>query len=231
MALLLTLAALFSWFNHRFLGLPHSIGLLGLGLLTSLALVGVERVVPDPSLAERLTNGLRQINFTDVVMNGMLAFLLFAGVLSLNLEALRDRAWPVGILAVVGTVISTGLVGSAFWFAANAIGQPLSLTWALVFGALISPTDPVAVLSALKHVRIPASLEIEMQGEALFNDGVGVVLFTLLVGVASSSGTEFVGIDFILRELLQEAGRRGATRGRRRLSSLPRHAVTRRLSG
>ena len=206
MALLLTLAALFSWFNHRFLGLPHSIGLLGLGLLTSLALVGVERVVPDPSLAERLTNGLRQINFTDVVMNGMLAFLLFAGVLSLNLEALRDRAWPVGILAIVGTVISTGLVGSAFWFAANAIGQPLGLPWALVFGALISPTDPVAVLSALKHVRIPASLEIEMQGEALFNDGVGVVLFTLLVGVASSGGTEFVGIDFILRELLQEAG-------------------------
>ena len=165
-ALLLTLAALFSWLNHRLLGLPHSIGLLGLGLLASLALVGVERVVPDASLAERLTSGLRQINFTDVVMNGMLAFLLFAGVLSLNLEALRDRAWPVGILAVVGTVISTGLVGSAFWFAANAIGQPLSLPWALVFGALISPTDPVAVLSALKHVRIPAPLEIEMQGEA-----------------------------------------------------------------
>jgi NhaP-type Na+/H+ or K+/H+ antiporter len=114
-ALLLTLAALFSWLNHRLLGLPHSIGLLGLGLLASLALVGVERVVPDASLAERLTNGLRQINFTDVVMNGMLAFLLFAGVLSLNLEALRDRAWPVGVLAVVGTVISTGLVGSAFW--------------------------------------------------------------------------------------------------------------------
>ena len=205
-ALLLTLAALFSWLNHRLLGLPHSIGLLGLGLLASLALVGLERVVPDASLAAGLTNGLRQINFTDVVMNGMLAFLLFAGVLSLNLEALRDRAWPIGILAVVGTVISTGLVGPAFWFAANSIGQPLSLPWALVFGALISPTDPVAVLSALKSVRIPASLEIEMQGEALFNDGVGIVLFTLLVGVASNGGTEPVGVDFILRELLQEAG-------------------------
>jgi uncharacterized membrane protein/NhaP-type Na+/H+ or K+/H+ antiporter len=169
-------------------------------------LIAVELAIPNPYFAERLTDVLRQINFTDVVMNGMLAFLLFAGVLSLNLEALRHRAWPVGILAVFGTVVSTGLVGFAFWFAAKAIGQPLSVALALVFGALISPTDPVAVLSALKHARIPVSLEIEMQGEALLNDGVGVVLFTLLVGVASSGRTESVSVGSILRELLQEAG-------------------------
>lgn len=205
-AALLTLAALFGWVNRRFIHLPHAVGLLVLSLLASLLLVAAETLLPDRQLTDRLTAALRQIDFTDVVMNGMLAFLLFAGALELNLQALRDRAVPVAILALVGTITSTAIVGGLFWAAARGLGQPIPPAWCLVFGALISPTDPVAVLNVLKYVHIPASLKIEMQGEALFNDGVGVVLFTLLVGIAAGSGGEPVSAGSVLRELAQEAG-------------------------
>ncbi len=204
-ALLLTLSALFGWVNRRFLHMPSSIGLLVMGLVASLLVVGAEVVVPDKELADLLTGTLRQIDFTDVVMNGMLAFLLFAGAMDLNLDALRDRAWPVAVLALVGTVISTAIVGAAFWWAARLVGFPIPLPWALVFGALISPTDPVAVLSVLKNVSIPASLEVEMQGEALFNDGVGVVLFTLLLGFAASHDADSIGIASVAQALAQQA--------------------------
>ncbi|MRI57192.1 sodium:proton antiporter, partial [Methylobacterium sp. DB1607] len=134
------------------------------------------------------------------------AFLLFAGAMSLDLRALRARAWPVATLALLGTLISTALVGIAFWWAADALGQPLWLAWALVFGALISPTDPVAVLATLKNVRVPEALEVEMQGEALFNDGIGIVLFTVLLAFAAGSNGEATSVGGIARLLLQEAG-------------------------
>ncbi|MHB2210943.1 cation:proton antiporter [Methylobacterium sp. CM6257] len=204
-ALLLTLSALFGWLNRRFVRLPHSIGLLILGLVASLLLVLLDLVFPEQHLYEDLTQALQQIDFTQVVMNGMLAFLLFAGALNLNLEAMRERAWPIALLALVATVISTALVGAGLWGAAQAIGRPLPLSWALVFGALISPTDPVAVLSTLKNVQVPEALEIEMQGEALFNDGVGVVLFTILLGYAAGTGGGGHGTAEIVRLLVQEA--------------------------
>lgn len=205
-ALLLTLSALFGWLNQRFLRLPHAIGLLLMGLTASLVLVLVEAAFPNEQQHQLLTQVLLQIDFTDVVMNGMLAFLLFAGALNLDMDALRDRAWPVVALAFIGTVVSTLVVGMAFWGAAGAIGHPISLPWALVFGALISPTDPVAVLSTLRNVRVPKALMVEMEGEALFNDGVGIVLFTLLVGFASGARSEVVGLEGVLRLLAQEAG-------------------------
>ncbi|WP_264048732.1 cation:proton antiporter [Methylobacterium flocculans] len=205
-AMLLTLSALFGWINGRFIHMPHSIGMLVLGLVASLLLVLLDVAFPSQHLYEALTGPLQQIDFTDVVMNGMLAFLLFAGAMTLDLSALRDRAWPVATLALVGTVISTALVGSAFWAVAQWSGHPVSLAWALVFGALISPTDPVAVLATLKNVKVPLSLEIEMQGEALFNDGVGIVLFTVLLGFAAGIGGEPSSAAGIARLLLQEAG-------------------------
>jgi CPA1 family monovalent cation:H+ antiporter len=204
-ALLLTLSALFGWLNRRFVRLPHSIGLLILGLLASLLLILLDLLFPAQHLYEDLTRALQQIDFTQMVMNGMLAFLLFAGALNLNLEAMRERAWPIALLALVATVISTALVGAGLWGAAQAIGRPLPLSWALVFGALISPTDPVAVLSTLKNVQVPKALEIEMQGEALFNDGVGVVLFTILLGYAAGTGAGEHGTGEIVRLLVQEA--------------------------
>jgi len=189
-AILLTLSALFGWLNHRYLPLPHSVGLLVMSAATSLVLIVVELLFPQQQLLDVVKDALNQIDFSNVVMNGMLAFLLFAGALHVDLAKLRSRAWPIVILAGIGTVISTGLVGCGIWAASSLIGQPIGLAWALVFGALISPTDPVAVLSTLKTVNISPSLEVEMQGESLFNDGVGIVLFTILLRFALDNGED-----------------------------------------
>jgi monovalent cation:H+ antiporter, CPA1 family len=205
-AMLLTLSALFGWLNRRFLRMPHSIGLLVMGLLASLALVLVDVAFPQQHLYEDLTRVLDQVDFTGVVMNGMLSFLLFAGALNLDLRALRDRAFAVATLALLGTLVSSALVGAAFWAAAQALGSPVSLAWALVFGALISPTDPVAVMATLKNVKVPEAIEVEMQGEALFNDGIGIVLFTILLAYAAGSGGEATSVSGVASLLLHEAG-------------------------
>jgi Na+:H+ antiporter len=205
-ALLLVLSALFGWLNRRYVRLPHAIGLLVMGLIASLLLVAIGALLPHEHLSEQLEQALKQIDFTAVVLNGMLAFLLFAGALNLDFAALRDRAGRVVVLALVGTTISTGIVGVATWAVAQAIGYPLPLAWAFVFGALISPTDPVAVLSMLKGVDVPHTLQIEMEGEALFNDGIAIVLFTLLVGLAAGWGNKDEGLGGFLLDLVKEAG-------------------------
>jgi CPA1 family monovalent cation:H+ antiporter len=205
-AMLLTLAALFGWLNRRFIGLPHTTALLLLGLGTSLLLAAIERAYPTMPFYHVLRDSLQRINFTDVVMNGMLAFLIFAGALNLDLQELRNRAWPVAALALIGTTVSTALVGGAVWEVSRLIGQPLPIEWALVFGALISPTDPIAVISTLRQVAISKRLEVEMQGEALFNDGVGIVLFTLLVGIIQRGGHSDLSAWHIAEVLGREAG-------------------------
>ena len=205
-ALLLVLSALFGWLNRRFVRLPHAVGLLVMGLVASLLLVAIGALIPHEQFSEQLADALKQIDFTAVVMNGMLAFLLFAGALNLDFAALRNRAGRVAVLALVGTTISTGIVGIATWAVAQAIGYPLPLAWALVFGALISPTDPVAVLSMLKGVDVPHTLQVEMEGEALFNDGIAIVLFTLLVGLAAGWGNKDEGLGGFLLDLVKEAG-------------------------
>jgi Na+:H+ antiporter len=194
-AILLVLTAAFAWINHRLIRLPHTIGLLVMGLGASLVLIGVELAFPDVLLYEDLAGIIRQIDFQKVVLNGMLAFLLFAGAMHVNLATLRDRAWTVGSMATVGIIISTAIVGIGFWLAADALGIPVPFAWALVFGALISPTDPLAILSTLKAVHVPETLEVDMTGESLFNDGVGVVIFTVLVAAAVSTADG--GIDFL----------------------------------
>jgi CPA1 family monovalent cation:H+ antiporter len=122
------------------------------------------------------------------------------------LQELRNRAWPVAALALIGTTVSTALVGGAVWEVSRLIGQPLPIEWALVFGALISPTDPIAVISTLRQVAISKRLEVEMQGEALFNDGVGIVLFTLLVGIIQRGGHSDLSAWHIAEVLGREAG-------------------------
>ncbi len=205
-AVLLTLAALFGWANRRFIGLPHTTALLLLGLGASLLLAAVERAYPSMAFSHTLRASLQQIDFTDVVMHGMLAFLIFAGALTLDLQELRNRAWPVAALALIGTIVSTALVGGAVWEISEVVGQPLPFAWALVFGALISPTDPVAVINTLREVSISKRLEVEMQGEALFNDGVGIVLFTLLVGVIQGGSHADTGAGHIAEILGRETG-------------------------
>lgn len=188
-ALLLTLSAAFAWVNYKLFRLPNTIGVLLMGLASSLTLIGLE-LVTHLTLYDTLTNAIRQIDFTAALINGMLAFLLFAGALHVDFSRLKSRAVPIGLLATFGVLISTGIVGAGIYLMARWLGAPVSLPWALVFGALISPTDPVAVLSTLKGVNLPPALEIEIAGESLFNDGVGIVLFTILVAIAGS-GNDF----------------------------------------
>lgn len=204
-AMLLTLSAAFGWLNHKFLPLPHMVGLLVMSVVTSVILVSIDLAFPTQHLFGPLTSALQQIDFSSVVMNGMLGFLLFAGALHVDLGKLRSRAVPVAILAGFGTTISTALIGLGIWAAARFTGHPMALAWALVFGALISPTDPVAVLGVLKNVKVPASLEVEMQGESLFNDGVGIVLFVILLRFATGNGADTSGAA-IMELLLLEAG-------------------------
>ena len=205
-AMLLTLSAMLGWVNHKFLPMPHTIGLLVMSVVSSFILVAVDFAVPEQHLFDPLTKALQQIDFRAVVMDGMLAFLLFAGALHVDLEQLRSRILQVGVLATFGTVVSTVLVGLAVWQAAKMLDVPLALPWAMVFGALISPTDPVAVMSTLKNIQIPPHLEVEMQGESLFNDGVGIVLFTIMVLFATGGDSGGVTAPAIIKLLVIEAG-------------------------
>ncbi len=184
-SLLLVLTAGFSWVNHRFLRFPPSIGILVMGLAASALLVLLELSVPNVSIYADVAALVRQVDFQTTVMNGLLAFLLFAGSLHVDFSALRSRVAVVGAMATMGVLLSTVIVGVAMWALASLLGLELPFLWALVFGALISPTDPVAVLSTLKAIKVPQALETDMAGESLFNDGVGVVVFTALLALAS----------------------------------------------
>ncbi len=187
-AILLVLTATFSWVNFRLAFLPHTIGLLVMGLGASLVVIGAESAMPGLFNYEGLAALLRQVDFQQTVLEGMLAFLLFAGALHVDLVSLRSRALTIGTMATLGVVVSTAIIGFVVWAAADLLGVAISLPWALVFGALISPTDPVAVLVTLKEVKVQEDLKILMTGETLFNDGVGVVLFAVLVHAAAGDG-------------------------------------------
>jgi CPA1 family monovalent cation:H+ antiporter len=193
---LLTITGLFAWVNHIYLRLPNNVGLLVMGLVASLVLVGFEIMIPHVAIYGDLHDFIEEIDFSKTLLDGMLAFLLFAGALQIDLSVLKDRAWAVGAMATFGVIISTIVVAILFWGAGQLISLPIPFAWALVFGALISPTDPIAVLAILKQARVAKTLEMDMAGESLFNDGVGVVLFTILVSAAMSSAGD-VGIDFV----------------------------------
>jgi len=203
-AFLVLLTAAFGWLNQIFFHLPSNIGLLLMGVVAALTVLLVDIIVPGTRLIAGIGNILRQIDFYETVMHGMLAFLLFAGGLHVDWRRLKRRMAPVAVMATLGVVISTFVVGLGSWGLAGLFGLDLPLPWALVFGALISPTDPVAVLSLLKTVRVPQLLETEMSGESLLNDGVGVVLFTILLAVAAT-GNNHVSIPGAVGLFLLEA--------------------------
>jgi CPA1 family monovalent cation:H+ antiporter len=189
-AAILTLSALFGYINHRWLKFPHTIGLVVIALLASLSTIGIDLVVPGLHLQAMVAGQLDRIDFTETLMHGMLSLLLFAGAMHVNLDILAERKWAIGSMATIGVLISTFIVGAGSWLILDLLAIPLPFTWCLVFGALISPTDPVAVLGILKTVKVPESLEAKIAGESLFNDGVGVVVFTILVAIAASGGGE-----------------------------------------
>ena len=184
-ALVVTLAAVCGWINHRWLRLPHTIGLVLIALAVSFAALLLDAVVPALRLESTVRDTLTQIDFHDTLMTGMLGFLLFAGAMHVDLEHLVSRRWAISTLATAGVLLSTALVGGATYLLAGLAGLDNPLPYCLVFGALISPTDPIAVLGILKKTTVPAALEAKIAGESLFNDGVGVVLFSILVAVAT----------------------------------------------
>ena len=183
-AILVGLSALFGFFNHRFLHLPHTIGLVVIALLASLSIIGLNLIVPSAQIGQRVTDVLRQIDFNETLMHGMLSFLMFAGALHADFSAIKTSRLTIGVMSVFGTLISTFVIGASMWFLLGFFEFKFPFVWALVFGALISPTDPVAVLSLFKTVEVPDTLQAKMTGESLFNDGVGVVLFTVVLAIA-----------------------------------------------
>jgi len=205
-AAMLVLSALFGWANHAFLKLPHTIGLLIMALVTSFVLLGLQVAFPALGLTDTVQSAVGQIDFNETVMNGMLAFLLFAGALHVDMALLKSRRWAIGMMATIGVCISTAIVGTGFYLATQFVGLNIPFIWALVFGALISPTDPVAVLSILKSVTMPRELEAKIAGESLFNDGVGVVIFTIILAIALGSGhAESMGVFDVVELFLVEA--------------------------
>ena len=191
-AILITLSALFSWFNYRFLKLPTAIGLMLIALLMSLTLLS-----PLPGtdgLEQDVKRMLGSIAFDETVLHGMLGFLLFAGALHVRLADLARHRVSILLLASLGVLISALLVGAGAWLLFYLLGLHVPLIYCLLFGALISPTDPIAVLSILKQAAAPKSLETKITGESLFNDGVAVVLFLVLVKVAVGGEDMHLGI-------------------------------------
>jgi CPA1 family monovalent cation:H+ antiporter len=202
-AVLLVLTAAFSYANHRWLRWPTAIGVMAIALALSLVVLGLDRLgVSSPRGQEHLL--LSSINFSTVLMQGMLSFLLFAGALHVDLNELRAYWWQVGGLALVGTAASTALIGFGTYWLLPLTGIALPLVYCLLFGALISPTDPIAVLSVLKTARVPRAVETTIAGESLINDGVGVVIFALLLEMLASGTPPTVSRGLTL--FVQEAG-------------------------
>lgn len=185
-SIVLTLATAISYINHRFIKMPSSIAIVSGALLLSLALtlagkLGLHAIQIEATLL------LSNINFHDLLINGMLSFLLFGGALNVDLRHLYSQKWEIGALSLLSTILSTLLIGTLIYYLLPIIGLHLSLNYCLLFGALISPTDPIAVLAIFKEVKVPRDIRIMVEGESLFNDGVGIVLFLTIYQMTFSS--------------------------------------------
>ncbi|MBY0306829.1 MAG: sodium:proton antiporter [Sphingomonas sp.] len=186
-AILIVLAAALGYINHRFLHLPQSVGLTVMGAVASLIVIGIDRVLPASTIGDDTLAFITGIDFQATLMDGMLSFLLFAGALHVDWTEMRRGRWPILVLSTIGVVISTVIVGGGFFALTHALGLDVPLMWCLVFGALISPTDPVAVMGVLKRAQVGPTLQATVAGESLFNDGVGVVVFSILLATAISN--------------------------------------------
>ncbi|TPE43721.1 cation:proton antiporter [Pontibacter mangrovi] len=202
-SIILIISAAFAYINQQYIKLPGAIGLLLAGLLLSLVVQAVGMVRPDVEavVEERLT----AFDFSEFLLDFMLSFLLFAGSLHTDLEKLRESKWPILIFATVGVLISTAVTGTAFYYLLQLLGQPIDYIYCLLFGALISPTDPIAVLGILKRANLPKSLEVSITGESLFNDGVGVVVFISIFEIAQR-GIGNLESSFIAELFIKEVG-------------------------
>ena len=184
-AILITVTAIFSFLNVRHFGLPSTIGVLAIALVFSVVVI-VAGKAGLPSVDNTAAGFLRRIDFNRLLLHGLLAYLLFAGGLNLKLPQLADQKGAIALLSTLGVAISTAVVGGGTWLVLRLAGMPIPPVAALLFGALISPTDPIAVLAILRTLAIPPAIEAQIAGESLFNDGVGAVVFMVLLRVATS---------------------------------------------
>lgn len=202
-AVFLALTALLAYLNHRFVKLPTTIGVMAIALVLSLAVVALNAVGVADSVRRYEQSLLESIDFSQVLLQGMLSLLLFAGALHVDLSELEAHRWQVAGQAFLGTLISTVVVAGGMWLVLPWLGVRLSLIDCLLFGALISPTDPISVMGILKSAGAPKNLELVITGESLFNDGVGVVIFVLLLEAAKGQAPTLGGAASLL---LREAG-------------------------
>ena len=203
-AILIVLAATFGYLNHRVLKLPSSVGLTLMGAVASLLVLSLDRLGPTSRATDSLVGLITSIDFHQALMNGMLSFLLFAGALHVDWHEMQRGRWPILVLSTIGVLISTALIGSGFLLVSKWLGHPVPLIWCLVFGALISPTDPVAVMGVLKRTSVSPTLQATVAGESLFNDGVGVVVFSILL--ATATGSDAFSLSHALQLFAIEAG-------------------------
>ncbi|MDC8450013.1 MAG: sodium:proton antiporter [Nitrospira sp.] len=200
LTILICLAALFSYVNHRLLKLPMTIGLMAVALVFSLTLLALGKLgFGVEAEAQRFISA---IDFNEALMHGMLGFLLFAGALHVKLDELLDLKWVISTLAIVGTILSSLLIGGLSYVVFDFVGLPLPFLYCLLFGALISPTDPIAVMGVLRQARLPEALEMKIVGESLFNDGVGVVIFLVVLNLVPK---ETVHVTDVLALFAEEA--------------------------
>ncbi|MBR9921917.1 MAG: sodium:proton antiporter [Bacteroidetes bacterium] len=197
--LLIVLAAIFGYVNARFLKLPDTIGLMVISLLFTLGVMGVGAFIP--AVPEAARSLIEQVDFQQVLMDIMLSFLLFAGALHTDFSKLKEMRWPILLFATFGVLLSTFIIGGLSYAIFSLLGLDVAFIYCLLFGSLISPTDPIAVLSLLKSAGVPKKLETKIVGESLFNDGIGVVIFLTIFNIARASGAHIewneVGLLFI----------------------------------
>ncbi|ADY53581.1 sodium/proton antiporter, CPA1 family [Pseudopedobacter saltans DSM 12145] len=201
-SVLIVLASIFSYLNIRYLKLPSTIGVMLIAMFVSTALVILGNIYP--ALLRDFSEILKDVNFTEVVMGAMLNFLLFAGAIHVNLGDLREQKLPVIIFSSVSVVISTFAIGSIFFYVLPYLSINLPLIYCLLFGALISPTDPIAVLGILKDAKVPKSLETKVAGESLFNDGVAVVVFAVILKLTQGADID-ITFQYVAWLFIKEA--------------------------
>ncbi|WP_296402876.1 sodium:proton antiporter [Psychrobacter sp.] len=202
-AVFLTITALLAYINKRFIGLPTTIGVMVISLVVSIVAIFLGLLGFD-GLIDYEKGLLAELDFTEVLLDGMLSMLLFAGALHVNIQDLRTYKLPIAVLACIGTIVSSLLIALAVYFIMPFVGFELGFIWCLLFGALISPTDPIAVMGILASAGAPKSLETVIAGESLFNDGIGVVIFVILLGILISG--DIPTASYISHTLAVEAG-------------------------
>jgi CPA1 family monovalent cation:H+ antiporter len=201
--LIIVLTAIFGYINHRFIKLPRTIGIMLISLITSLAVVGIGIISPE--FFETTTQAISLIDFQTVLLKVLLSFLLFAAAIHVDSKKLQAELTPIITFASISVIISTFIIGGLLYFTTVLFGLSVNFLYCLLFGALISPTDPIAVVGILRKEKIPESLETKISGESLLNDGVGVVLFITFYQIAQI-GVENISVWKIIWLFVREAG-------------------------